>query len=657
MSGIKDQQNIDALRKRLYDRSVSSSQTKRHQLTSTPTDISRGWGDVRRPVVVVAPAPAYEPAPAPAVPENTHIMDETMLSPRKRSYRAIIMLASIGLFVLVALASSVYLFFGVNQISARNITITLSAPFAIAAGEKLPLQVSISNQNTVQIESATLILNYPAGTKTGNEEAKDLYEERIAIDNITPGEAVNIPVNVLMFGEENEEKEIKASIEYRVTGSNGTFFKDAEPVKIKINSSPLVLRVDSIEKVSSGQEIEIKITLQSNAAVVQRNILVSASFPNSFTFVKSDPEPSYGQNEWLIDEIEPESSKVITLHGEISGVANEVSEIQLQAGAPRTDNQFIMGSVLTKAKTSYTIERPFIDVEVAINQDTDGKAVINAGEEANVTIRVKNTLEETIYDMRVEVAPKGNLIRDNLLNVASGLYESSSKTIRYEVSGMSSLEEVKPGETRDFQFSVKADPKQTTGSFDISTNVFARRVGESSVEEKIVGTALAEAKYSSEIKVDAQVGYSDGQFADTGAIPPVAGKATTYTITFAVEAGVNDVSGTVMTTTLPQYVSWLDQTAGEGTVEYNPVAKQLRWSVGDMKAKTTKQLQVQVSLLPSVTQVGTTPVIVGNQELRANDSFTEVSLRAQGSALVSELSSEAGFGRDNGEVQESDSNE
>ena len=117
------------------------------------------------------------------------------------------------------------------------------------------------------------------------------------------------------------------------------------------------------------------------------------------------------------------------------------------------------------------------------------------------------------------------------------------------------------------------------------------------------------------------------------------------------------INSTAMTTTLPQYVSWLDQTAGEGTVEYNPVAKQLRWSVGDMKAKTTKQLQVQVSLLPSVTQVGTTPVIVGNQELRANDSFTEVSLRAQGSALVSELSSEAGFGRDNGEVQESDSNE
>ena len=659
MSGIRDQQNMEDLRKRLYERDFGEAQSPRHGLTSTEVDVSRGWGDIKTPAPVSAPVTVPEQvvvpeaAPEMAAYEALTPKEETVVEPlkKKRSYRMIIMLACTGLFVVAALVSSAFLFLGTNQISARNISISLTAPFSVAAGEKLGIQVSVANQNTVQIEAATLILNYPSGTKTADAEAKDLYEERVPIEVLTPGQALNIPVNVILFGEENEEKEIKAVIEYRVAGSNGTFFKDADPIKVKINSSPLVVRVDAVEKVSSGQEIEIKITLQSNASVIQRNILVEAAFPNSFTFLKSEPQPAYGQNVWLVSEILPETSQTITLRGRVQGVANEEAQIQISVGAPRSDNQFIMGSVLSKANTNYQIERPFIDVLVDINQDADGEAVVDAGSEANVAVRVKNTLDETIYDMRVEVSPNGNLIRDNQLIVPTGFYDTGSKTIRYEVSGMPSLAEVRPGETRDFIFTVKPDVNQNTASFSVSTNVYARRVGEANAAEEIVGTALAEAKFSSTILIDSQVGRNDGPFSDTGPVPPVANAETTYTLTFAAAAGVNDLTGAVMTTTLPQYVTWLNKYDGEGTIEYNPVAKQLRWNIGALSAKTAKQLQVQVSLLPSVTQVGTTPALVGLQEFRATDRFTEVGLRTSKLPLSTELSTEAGFDRNDGVVE------
>lgn len=655
MAGIRDQKNIEELRKRLYDRGgLDGLPASRHKLTNVNEDVSRGWAGV-------SSFPNAAPSPEPVITENQiqatapqvveDLLEEVVLENKSRPYRKFVLLGSIGLFVLVALVSSVYLFFGANQISAKNVSINVGAPFSLAAGEVLPLQISISNQNSVPIESATLIINYPAGTKTNDDQLKDLYESRIPVDNISPGEAINIPVSVILFGEENDEKEIKVVVEYRVTGSNGTFFKEAEPIKIKINSSPLVIRVNSIEKVSSGQEFEIKITVQSNTASPQRNILVSASYPNTFSFIKSDPEPSYGQNGWLISEIKPESSTVITLRGRVNGLADEVSEIQLTAGTPKSDNQFIMGSVMTKVKTSYAIERPFIDVSVIVNQDSDGKVDLASNEEADVTVLVKNTLNDTVYDMRVEVSPKGNLIRDNQLQIQTGLYDSSSKTIRWEVSGMSSLAEVKPGETREFKFLVKPDVNQNTASFDISTNVFARRVGEARAAEEMVGTALAEVKYSSEITLQAQVGHSDGIFTDTGPIPPVADETTSYTITFEVKSGSNDATNMVMTTTLPQYVNWLEKYNGDGQVEYNPVAKQLKWKVGNLESKTAKQLQVQVSLLPSVTQVGRTLTIVGNQELTATDRFTGATLKAQNSALQNELSTEAGFQSGNGKVQ------
>jgi hypothetical protein len=656
MSGIKDQQNIDDLRRRLYDRSYNDEAMLKPKLTAVKVDVARGWKDARP--LDIEPTSQPKPQTTPEVVRTlTPPAELVVAEPIKatsRKYRLIILLGSVGLFVIMAIISSVYLFFGANQISGQNINISLSAPFAIAAGEKVLLQVNVSNQNSVPIESATLILNYGAGTKSNDEAMRELFEERLTIGILEPGEARNIPINVIIFGEENEVKEIKATVEYRVKGSNGTFFKEAEPAKIQVNSSPLVVRVNSVEKVSSGQEVEFKITLQSNASTPQKNILVSAAYPNSFTFIESNPLPVYGQTEWLIPEIKPDSTAVITLKGRVNGVANEEAVLQFSAGTPRSDNQFIMGSVLSKTNSSYTIERPFIDVLVNINGDTDGSAVIEAGQIANVKVLFKNTLEETIYDMRVEISPKGNLIRDNLLSIPSGFYDSSSKTIRYEVSGMPSLAEVRAGETREFIFSVNPDSNQTTAAFDISTNVYARRVSDANASEVIVGTALAEAKYSSRLETRAQVGRSDSTFTDEGPIPPVAGEVTTYTLTFEAETGANDVTGMTFNTTLPQHVSWLNSYKGEGTVEFNPVSKQLTWTLGTMSAKNTKQLQVQVGLLPSVTHIGRNLVIVGTQELKATDRFTSTSLKAQNQPLYNDLSTEAGFEKDNGVVQKAE---
>lgn len=658
MSGIKDQQNIEELRKRLYGRDFAEQATeaRRPHLTKTTVDISRGWGNPR---AVAGTSPVAETIPDPVETITETVEEQTTdgleLRPieapaKRRPYRLIVLIASVAVFVIAALVSSVYLFFGANQISGRNISIDVSAPFTMAAGEKLTMQVNIGNQNSVPIESATLIVNYPSGTKTADESTKDLFESRIPIEIIASGEARTVPVSAVIFGEENEEKEVKVAIEYRVAGSNSTFFKEATPSKIKINSSPVVIRVNAVEKVASGQEMEITLAVQSNASVVQRNVLIKANFPNSFTFLSSDPEPSYAQNEWLIKELPPEGVETITLRGRVSGVANETAELQFEAGTPRSDNQFMMGSVLAKAKTGYVIESAFLNVVVEINKDKDGSAVIEAGDTSSVIVFVTNTLEETIYDMRVEIEPKGNLIRDNLLDVPDGYYDTNTKTIRYEVSGMPNLAEVPPGETRQFYFLINPDEGQSTAAFDISTKVFARRVREASAAEDMVGTAVAEAKYSAKIQNRAELGYSNADFADEGPIPPVANETTTYTLTFEVEAGVNDATNAVMTTTLPQYVSWLDVYDGEGQVEFNPVAKQLRWTIGTMTAKQKEQLKVQVGLLPSVTQVGTTPTIVGSQEFRATDRFTGETLRVTNEALRTELSTEAGFPEGNGRV-------
>ena len=657
---IKEQENIDELRKRLYERSGGTVRTERHDLTRPSIEVSRGWNNSSPKDKDVGSTPAPTPIVEPTtVREDIKVEQEsvseqgdgetTFISDKpKRSYRKIILTFSFGVFLLALLVSGAYIFFGGNQISGNNINLSMNVPFSVAGGDVLPLQLSVTNQNSVAIESATLIINYPVGTKSAEEAGKDLYEERIPIEKIDPGQVLNIPTKAILFGEENEEKQIKATIEYRIVNSNGTFYKEAEPVIVKINSSPLVLRVNSVEKISSGQEMEITLTVQSNSTSPMKNILISATYPNTFSQISSEPAPAHGQGEWLIEEISPNNTYIIKIRGLVTGLASESSEIQFKAGNPRVDNQFTLGSVLTQTKLNYQIEEPFIGVVVNINNDSDGKAVLSTADTTDVNVTVKNTLDASVYDMRVELMPIGNMVRDNNVSVSNGYFDASSKKISWEISSMTSLEQVKPGESRDFKFTVDPDESQATGAFDLSVKVYARRVNESNASEELIGTAVAEVKYSSEIKINSEVAHLE---TDQGPVPPVAGQKTEYTITLEAVAGVNDVTKAVLTTSLPQYVSWLNTTDGEGKIEFNPVSKQLVWEAGDISANKSKIVKIKVALLPSVTHIGRTLTLIEDQDLRAKDRFTEETLQIKKERLGTELSAEQGFGQDSGLVK------
>lgn len=665
MAGIKDQKNIEELKKRLYERGVDYVKPERHKLTAQHFDVARGWGGVsesKAPQAVTSPPVAnvenqpratnQPTTPAETVPEvAAKASDSTMTPPPRRRYRAFILLSSLGFFIITALASSIYLILGNNQISAQNINLTLTAPFSLAGGEVVDINVGLANQNNVALQEATLIINYPAGTRSADGQNRDLFEERVPVGRLESQQAINIPLRAVLFGEENQEKEIKVALEYRVVGSDGNFRRDATPHRIRLTSSPLVVQVLSVNRISSGQELEVKIRLSSNANVSQYNILVNTSYPSSFTFTSADPAPDFGQTGWIIREINPEETKEITLRGRVEGLSDEAGEIQVRVGKPRNDNQFVIDSLLSQARTSYIIERPFMDISIAINGDRDGTAIIDPGREAEVQVAVRNSLTEPVFDVRVEIKPEGNLIRDDKLIVNQGLFDRGAGLIRLDVAGDRSLERINAGEARDYSFRVLPDEGQATASFRVSVNVFARRVNEARAAEVLVGSVTAEAKYTSRVTLASQLSHGDGPFNDTGRIPPVAEEATTYTVTLAASAGANDLTNGLVTFNLHQSADWTNQVAGDGSLEFNPVTKQAQWKVGDIRARERKQVQFQVRLTPTREQVGSPVSLIGEQELRATDRFTGVALRSTAPALRSELSLELGFARDNGVVQ------
>ena len=638
MKPLKTQEQIDEMRKRLYDRSSAFESAKRHELSDNKVDVSRNWAGS-------SPITPVERKTENVVSEAVAEQDgEDGVKP-KRHYRAFIFVGSLLIFVFVAALSSLYLYFGGNQISNDKIQISMSGPQFIGGGEVMSLQVAVSNQNTVPIESATLILKYPNGTRSVGDSPRNLFEERIPVEDIAPGEVQNIPVSVAVFGEENADKRIEATIEYRVNGSNGMFYKEAESLAFKISSSPLVLRIDNLEKVASGQIVDLTITAVSNASSPLTDILISASYPNGFSFEKSEPAPIYGQNVWQIDKILPEEEIKIKIQGVVTGLTEEKFRINFDAGPADPDNRFLVGANLADGVADFIIERPFIDIEINIDGDKDRQVVVNEGESSVVGLKITNTLEETVYDMVVEVVPGGNALTETSIKSKRGFYNSNNGTVRWEVSNNESFDKVFPGDSRQLDFQIDPGPNRTTASYDLVVNVYARRVAETSAAETLIGTVRAQAKYSSSVAVGSQASLKSGP------IPPEVGQTSVYTLSLVAEAGANDMANAIVETSLPLYVEWLDSYEADGDVSYNSVSKKIQWTIGDISSGKRKEFKFDVSILPSISQVETNPVLLNTQTMRANDRFTSALLQDTATPVTTELSTEMGLPKGNGRVK------
>ncbi|MCA9358068.1 hypothetical protein KC902_02280 [Candidatus Kaiserbacteria bacterium] len=647
MKPLQSQDNLDEMRKRLYDRGAEAEKAARHQLTDEKVDVSRNWSlpsqtrrgdtnDLRQGMAAAGKESGLSEAPS-------------VQSPR-RHYRSFVLLGSFFIFAFVALISTMFWYFGGNQISSDNIQVTIEGQSLIGGGEVMSLEVLVANQNTVPIESATLILRYPNGTRSVGDSPRNLFEERIPLDDVGPGEIQKVPVKVAVFGEENAEKKIEASVEYRINGSNGMFYKDANPLAFRISSSPLVLRIDNVEKVASGQRVDLTITAVSNASSPLEDILITASYPNGFDFESSTPAPIYGENVWKIDKLLPEASTTIKLRGIVRGLTDETFRINFAAGPANPDNQYLVGSTLTDARADFIIERPFIDVAISINGDRDGSAILPEADGSSVGINIKNTLEESVYDMIVEVVPGGNALDEDSIASSNGFYDSNTGTVRWEVSNNPSFAQINPGDTRGLSFSLNPGPLRTEAFFNMVVNVYARRVAETSAQETLIGSVTAEAKYSSHVAMRSQVSRDAGSFTGSGPIPPKVGEFTTYAVTLVAEAGANNVGNAIVETSLPIYVNWLDMYEGDGTLTYNTVSKNMVWDIGDITRGQRKELTFQVSIQPSLSQLGTSPVLVRPQSLKANDRYTGVLLQDSAGAVTTELSTEMGFEKGDGAV-------
>lgn len=578
--------------------------------------------------------------------------DMTKKKTQTNSFRKKSIILGIIFFLCALGVSSVIMLTGKNNISGENISIDVSGPIATGGGDDYSFQVAVANQNAVPIESATLIIEYPYGTKSATEDNKEIQVERKQLDAINKGELVNVQVKARLFGEENEEKEIKVSIDYRVKGSNAIFKKAATPLHLKISTSPVVVAFNSVQKVTSGQEMELKLIVQSNSPTPLSNVLVKVAYPDGFDFSNAKPDTSGGEDRWFFTTLSPSEKKTIIIHGLMTGNENDSRRFTASAGVADERDKNTLTATLATAQTDVTFEKSFLDVNLTVNGSNDDVGVIGIDESATVNVDYTNTLETTIYNAKIVVTLSGNALDKFEVHPSNGYYDSVQNTITWDSVGNDDLKEITPGQKHSISFSL--NPKDTIGNapeMDVKVAVQGQRVSEQNVPQELVGVTEKKIKVESNPVVSSVALYTSGPFTNTGPTPPVAEKKTDYTLMLTLKSGTNEITGAEVTAVLPQYIEWKNTFTKDDAITYNATTREIKWVIGDMRAQSATDASVQVSYTPSVSHIGTTPTILETQRFKATDRFTGTVLRGEHPAITTSLTTEQNDAYKDGRVR------
>ena len=134
--------------------------------------------------------------------------------------------------------------------------------------------------------------------------------------------------------------------------------------------------------------------------------------------------------------------------------------------------------------------------------------------------------------------------------------------------------------------------------------------------------------------------YQGSSILNSGPVPPISGKMTTYTITWTVKDSFNDVKNIKVKANLAQNVSLtgkLDPQNESSKFSFDSSSREIVWSAGDVSAGNSKTLSFQISLAPSESQKYFVADLISQATATAEDQATGAIITAQSNGVNTNL--------------------
>jgi len=635
-----DKNRIEELKKSLYSRGAPEVRTRRKlRFSDVNTDVKSQWTE-----------PVEEPVEAPLT-LNEKYEDRSM------SFLTKFLIGS-AIFCVIAVGVGLYLFLnGSNLVSGNNIDVVISGPVSIPGGEPVIFGVKVTNNNNADLQLVDMSVAFPAGATDPNNPTQTLTSYDQLLGDIPIGQSTSTKVSAIIFGEENMQKTITATLTYKIKGSSAVFTKVAT-YDVLINSSPITVTASSFSSITSGQEFDMTVVLKSNSHDVLKNVLLKADYPFGYTFISSNVKSLTDNATWRIGDIPSGGQQTVVIHGKLQGENTDTRIFHFTVGAQSSSNIAVIGTQYGTVSQNVAIEKPFMALTLSINNDNASSDVVgNFGTPERVSLNWFNNLSVSVSNAVITVNLSGTAYDKLKVQPDVGYFDSANNKIVWNQQTNPELGSIAAGANGSVSFTViPGNNSGTSGGQSvnprvvISASVTADRTQETGVSDSLSSAVSRNVDVSSNISLSGRIVRTVGPFTNTGPIPPKAEQKTTYTVVWTISNTTSAVSNAVVTATLPPYVTWSGSVLpSTENVTYDNNTGTITWNAGSVNPYSTntsanrREVDFQISFQPSITQVASAPTLVNQASLTAKDNFTGTSLSSQQDYLTSSYSTDPGY--------------
>lgn len=628
------ERGLEELEKKLYERAGGDFKVRRTDLSPIYRGVNTDW-----------PTGAGTP-------------------PKKGSNAWLKVLIGSFIFFLLAVGAAYYIFTSdSNVVSDKNIDIAVQGPVSIKAGDELDLGISITNKNATAIDQVELTTGYPVGTRDPLAPTKEISFLTNKIGNIGSGETVNLAVKALIFGKENDEPEIKMTLRYHLAGSN-TLFEKEVTYRLKIIASPIDLSVTIPPETNSNQELNISIRAKANSDKPLTNVLIQVAYPSGFQFKSANIAPTEGNNKWRLGDLAPGVEREISIRGVIEGEAEQIKAFEVQAGTSQTATDRVIGILYNDLFKTLTVKKSFLGLSFNENEKgSDGILTQSPARPKKYVLAWANNLSVPMENVKLVGRFSGTALDKGTVSSLRSYYSSVDNLITWNKQSYEQFASLDAGVSGELELTFGSVPLISGNSslknpeIDLDLTLSGTRVSEGFANEVVQTDLSRKIKIDSQVIFKADSLYRDGPFPNSGPVPPVSEKETTYTIRWVLVNSSNDVRNALVSAVLPPGIKWIGLTSPSSeNVTYDEATRKVTWEVGTIKAGVGVDLLArhaffQVAITPSVNQIGVPAPLTSVADFNGDDTWSGSALTVQADALSTDIMQDSAYKSGDGVVK------
>lgn len=544
---------------------------------------------------------------------------------------------------ILILAAAGYGFWRKNIYSKEGLKLEIIGPREVSLGQEVEYVVKYKNNGEFRLENPNLVFIAP---DFSIKEDKIYNRETLESDRlggaIYPGEEKSFTFKFRMVGRAGEAKIAKASLTYQPKNLSARY-ESATTFTSIMKEAPLDFDMDLSSTVEADKNFHLKINYFSNVDWLLTDLRVNVDYPSGYSFLQSAPK-SFDKDEWVIPVLNKNQSGTIDIVGQLSGSLDEGKVFRASIGIWK-DGQYMR---LREIERGTKIVKPTVALRQTINGDANYTA--KPGEWLHYEVYYKNVSGGELYNLVLISNLEGDLYDLTTVKTETGSFRAGDNSLVFDwrqnkqLGYLSVMDEGKV----DFWIKLKDD---------------LSRIHRPELTNKVMlGPAREEfsTKISSKLELAQKVFYSDEIFGNSGHLPPKAGIATTYTITWQVKNYYSNVKEVSVAAVLPPESKLVaDKIFPESLASnlvYNQDSREIVWKIGEVAAgqglvSNPLNISFQVAVTPMNSQVGGTAGIIGQAIIKGQDGWTETTLESSAPALDTASLSDFNLMENSGIVQ------